>query len=258
MKLVAAGVLSLSILSANAQSGVATLPTPPCGTNPHPEYAEVDSPPVVRLWRGGEIDGGWVPPGCTGWKSPGFRDVLAVAGRFRHGGSSERLLLRFAAVSEWTTVRYWSVSETVWRPLITAATALSGPDTKLRRSDFDVGEIKAGADYFLSQADSRSTGEVVYRLEVLERRANRLVVGLENVSPVKAYLVTLFHPGDLQSVYFFDRFGPDIWGYYSLSGTREGASLLTRGHEASYVNRATALYRYFAGLPAESGLPNTR
>ena len=73
---------------------------------------------------------------------------------------------------------------------------------------------------------------------------------MENVSAVRALRLTLFNPGDLQSAFFFAEIEPGVWGYYSLAGTRDSASVLTGGHEASLVNRAAALYEYFAGLPS--------
>jgi hypothetical protein len=67
------------------------------------------------------------------------------------------------------------------------------------------------------------------------------------VSLVSRYLVTLFNPGDLVSAHFLERKGPKVWGYYGLAWA--GSSLPSRlaVPEASYVNRAVALYRHFLG-----------
>jgi len=39
-------------------------------------------------------------------------------------------------------------------------------------------------------------------------------------------LVTLFHPGDLETLWVFDREGADVWRAYSLTRVGEGASSL--------------------------------
>ena len=108
-------------------------------------------------------------------------------------------------------------------------------------------------------AVSRSSGEVVYRMRVLESGADRIVVATENVSTVRLMVVTLFQPGALQAVHILQRLSPTSWGYYGLSRTtQDGSSSLTEGHEASYVNRAAALYRFVAGVPTDRDPPMAR
>ena len=71
------------------------------------------------------------------------------------------------------------------------------------------------------------------------------MVAIENVSPVRRFMLTLFNPSDLQSPHFLEREGPNVWNYYGLAWAGETtASLL-----ASYVNRPMALYRHFVGSP---------
>jgi hypothetical protein len=96
---------------------------------------------------------------------------------------------------------------------------------------------------------------VVYRLRVRETAPDRLVVETENVSSVRYLLLPLAGPGDLQALYFLERRSANEWGYYSLARTGAGTSSLTEGHEASYVNRAVALFRHLAGLPTDQGPP---
>ncbi len=89
-----------------------------------------------------------------------------------------------------------------------------------------------GSSLYFVQADSRSPGQVVYRMRVLEKRPDRLVVAIANATPVRLFLVTLFAPGDLQSTFFLERLSASgAWGYYGLWGIRTNA--LTSGHEAS-------------------------
>ena len=122
----------------------------------------------------------------------------------------------------------------------------------MRRPDFQVAEIVGGANLCFAQDDNRSTGDVVYRIRVRKIDPNQLVVEVENVN----YLVIpLARPGDLQSLFFLERLSPDEWAYYSLARTSAGASSLIQGHEASYINRAVAFFRHFAGLPTGQGPP---
>jgi hypothetical protein len=147
------------------------------------------------------------------------------------------------------------VTDKAWRELITDAAALAGPDSRSRRPDFSPAELKPGATVFFEQKEGRSSGPVVYRLHVLEARSERLVIGTENVTPVRAFLVTLFPPGTLRATYLLERRGPGVWTFYGISSTTTEASDLASVSPPSYVNRAAALYRHFAGLPPERHPP---
>ena len=105
-----------------------------------------------------------------------------------------------------------------------------------------------GGPFYYWVNDSRS-GSVVYRMHVREHEAQRLVIASENASPVRALLITLFEPGVLQTVEFFERKGPDVWEYYFLTRVDHRASIFADGHDASYINRAVARYRRVAGIP---------
>ena len=131
--------------------------------------------------------------------------------------------------------------------------AINHTDTWLsiarRRPDFTVAEMKVGKALYFMQDDSGSSGGVVYQLRVLEFHPTRLVVEFENVSPIRRFLITLFHPGDLQFVYFLEARSPGLWGLYSLLRTGRNASSLSSGHQAAYVNRVIAFFRHFAAIP---------
>jgi hypothetical protein len=75
------------------------------------------------------------------------------------------------------------------------------------------------------------------------------VVAIENVSPVRRFMLTLFNPGDLQSLHFLEREGPNVWNYCGLAWAGETTASLLAVPEASYVNRPMALYRHFVGSP---------
>ena len=95
-------------------------------------------------------------------------------------------------------------------------------------------------------------------MTVRERSPARVVIAIENLTPVRFLLVTLFAPGALQSVKFFELVSPGVWGVYLLTRTGEGVRALAGGHEASYVNRAVAIYRHIAGIPTDEEPPAAR
>jgi hypothetical protein len=150
---------------------------------------------------------------------------------------------------------YWSVTEAAWRVLITDAFALEGPEPSRRRPDFKPQEMRPGTELYFAEQDNRS-GLVVYRMNVLEAAANRMVITTENVSAVRAYGLTLFPPGTLRAAYFAQRRDSDSWTFYGLSVTGQQASSLASMSEASYINRATALYRHFTAQGAYGGNAN--
>ena len=242
--------ISLSRPSAAQTAGI----RPPCGGPPSPSYAEIAEPPTVEIWKEGNPGPRWEPPACTGWDSGRFDLVVAVSARFRRHDGIETVLSRFGAVSRWTGVRYWSVTRKRWQDLVVDAHALDGPDGKQPRADFAPDEMRAGRDLYFSQAH-RGSGSVVYRLRVLERLVDRLVLETENVTAVRVLAMPLFRPGTLRTLYFIERAAPDVWSYYSLAGVDRGSNPVSQGHEASYVNRAVAVFRHVAGLPTDQEPP---
>jgi hypothetical protein len=181
--------------------------------------------------------------------------LVALSASFRFDGDGEDLLARFGAVSAFRGIQYWSASAKAWRLLITDAAALKGPSIDSRRPDFAPDEMKTDKDLYFLQDDNSSSGPVIYRLRVLEVHPTRLVIEFENVSPVRRFLFTLFHPGDLQFAYILEAYSPGLWGLYSLLRIGRGASSLTSGHQASYVSRVVAFYRHLAGIPTDQNPP---
>lgn len=199
------------------------------------------------MWTSSDLGAPWTPPSCTGWSTKNDGALVAVAGRFPFKGSTDDLLARFGAISALIGLQYWSVTEDGWRTLITHATALDGPDGAHPRPDFTAAELKRGGDLYFAQADNRASGEVAYRMRVRDLDPNGFVVAIENASAVRRLLLTLFNPGDLLSLHFLTRDGPNDWAYYGMAWAGEGLTSRLGVSEASYVNRATALYRHFTG-----------
>jgi len=228
---------------------------PPCegtGEDTVPPYADPGASPSIRAWSGPAASR-WIPPACLGW--PGeqrFRLLIGIAGQVRRDGDVERFLDRAGAISRLRGLSYWSISDQAWRVLVTDAAALDGPDPARRCADFSADELKAGQERFFLQADRRIPRPVVYRLRVLERGPDRVAIETANVSAIRALFVTLFPPGSLRATWFLTRAAPGVWSVYGLSGTGESASVLAPHHEASYVNRAVALYGFLTGA-APSG-----
>jgi hypothetical protein len=164
------------------------------------------------------------------------------------------LLTRVGMISALRSIQYWSTTDKKWGPLSNDASALTGPDSKSRRPDFSPSELVKGAELYYWEDDTR-TGPAVYRLRVSESAPERFVVFNDNVSPIRRFWFTLFQPGALQSVLVIEHIAPGIFGVSVLNRSGEGASVLTGGHETSYVNRATALYRQLAGIKTDQEPP---
>jgi hypothetical protein len=167
------------------------------------------------------------------------------------------LLRRIGAVSELAGMRYWSTTHKRWQTLVVSAHALTGPQPSHRREDFAPDEMQAGKVLYFEQVDNIS-GAAIYRMHIAEAAADRLVFDVENVSTIRYSLVTLFHPAEMQSVYFLDRESDNVWRYYSIARTGLTASRLAAGHESSSINRAVAFYRFLAGIPADQEPPAAR
>lgn len=245
--------VALLLLSCPSRGSAQEALRPPCGGPPLPSYSAPGEPPRILS---AEV-AGWMAPSCAGWTSARSTLLVGVAGSFRQGGGTDALVAAFGRISALVGTRYWSVSDHGWRALVTDAAALEGQHPARRRPDFSIAELAEGSSHYFVQADSRSSGEIIYRMRVLEKRPDRLVVAVVNVSPVRLLLVTLFAPGDLQSTFFLERLpAAGTWGYYGLWGVRTNA--LTSGHEASSINRAVAMYRYLAGIPTDQEPPAAR
>ncbi len=236
-----------------AQSG----PQPPCGQESVPPYPGLDQSPIVRFWSEPDLGRDWTPPACTNWTEVGFSTLVTTVARFHYTSGAEGLLRRIGAISELAGMRYWSATHKRWQTLILNAHALTGSKPSYRRQDFTPGEMKQGSLLYLEQADNLS-GTTIYRMRIVEASADRLVFGVENTEIMRYLVVTLFHPGELQSIYFLDRESANVWRYYSITRTGRNASQLATGHPSSWINRAVAFYRSLVGLPTDQEPPAAR
>ena len=253
--LLVALVAAVAVIDVGAeQQRQSPLPQPPCEAFVYPEYPTGTAALNIRFWNPGDLGADWQPPACTGWISADFAVLLATTGRFENSSGLDRLLEKVGSVSTLKGLRYWSVPRGRWTTLIDDAHALSGPAKGQRRGDFSPAELQVGKTLYYWQEESTTAGSVVYRLRVLERSAGRLAISLENASPGKVLGITMVPAGRSQSVYFFEQLDDDQWGYYCLARLGRGAHELLPISEASYANRASAVFRYFSGL-GEDDLP---
>ena len=236
-----------------AQSG----PQPPCGSDPVPAYPGLDDSVVVKSWSKSEVGSDWRPPACTGWDATGFTRLVTTVARFRYASEAEGLLRHIGAISQLAGMRYWSTTHKQWQTLIVDAHALTGLHTNQRRNDFTPDEMKEGKILYFEQVDNLA-GKGIYRMHIAQASANRVVIDVENVSTLHYVFLPVFHPGEMQTIYFLDRESENVWRYYTIVRIGKNANQTLTGNESSAVNRAVAFYRYVVGIPAEQEPPAAR
>jgi len=229
-------------------------PQPPCGEAAVQGLGALDGRPVAGSWSEADLQRvAWRPPPCLGWLGDS-RLVVALAARFHSPLSLDALGERLAAVSHHPAIRYWSVTRQEWRPLALEAWAVDGPAGKGPQPDPAGAALRAGRDFYYVESGDVG-GRTVYRLRVVERSADRLVLTTENVTPIRAAIVTLFEPGALQAATILGRDGPDSWSLYEISRASAESSSFVASHQGSYLNRLEAMRRHLAGLPTDRDPP---
>jgi hypothetical protein len=234
----------------NAQSG----PQPPCGNESVPPYPGLDDSAIVKSWSKSGLGQDWEPPACTGWTAVGFSTLVTTVARFRSTSTAEDLLRHIGAISELASMRYWSTTHKQWQTLIVKAHALTDLQSGQRRKDYTPDEMKQGKMLYFEQVDNL-TGRAIYRMQIVEASADRLVFDIENVSTMRYLFIPMLHPGEIQSIYFLDRESDNVWRFYSIVRTGKNANRLIGGNESSAVNRAVAFYRHLVGIPTDQEPP---
>ena len=250
-------VLGLAALCCQAPLYAQSGPQPPCGVDSIPPHPSLADSPAVKFWHPAELGEHWRPPACTGWTGEGFSTLVTTAARFRHASGMEGLLLQSGAISSLVGVRYWSTTHKQWQTLIPDAYAVTSAQGTQRRKDFTVEELTPGNVLYFQQADNLS-GKAIFRLHIAEATEDRLVFDVANVTLMRYLFIPLFHPGEMQSIYYLDRESDEVWRYYSMARTGKNASSLTIGHEASWINRSVAFFRRVAGVPTDREPPAAR
>ena len=239
-------IASVAFLWAAVAHAAADGPRVPCnGESPVPAYAAPGQAPNAQTWRKIEFP----PSPCLPW-SGRFKLIVALGGTVSGAGDANALLARFGAISSMRGMEYFSVTENARRVLLKDAWAVTAADARERRADFRPEEMKPGADLYFVEVDNRSSEPVTYRMRVLAANDQSLTIETENTEAISAMGLKLIPPGALRAVYFLRRQDARTWSLYGISGTSDAASGLVSLGEASYVNRAKALYEYFSGKPA--------
>jgi hypothetical protein len=229
-------------------------PQPPCGGSAVPDFGALDGPPAVAAWSRTDLRRlGWRPPACLGWQGDS-RLVVALAARFHSPFALDALAARLTAVSQHPSIRIWAVTRQEWRPLALDAWALEGPGDKQRRADPSGAELVPGRDFYYAEQTDVG-GRTVYRLRVVEHSPQRIVLTTENVTAIRAALVTLFEPGALQMATVLSNDGPNAWSFYEISRAGADSSSFVAGYQSAYLNRLEAIRRYLAGLPTDRDPP---
>jgi hypothetical protein len=232
-------------------------PQPPCGNDPVPPYPSLEEPATVKSWSESELGRDWIPPACTGWSAHGFSTLVTTVARFAYSAGAEGLLRHIGAISELSGVRYWSTTHKRWQTLIVDAYALNGQQGSQRRNDFTPEEMKPDAILYFEQSDNLS-GKAVYRMHIAEASPDRLVVDVENVSPLRYLYLTVIPAGETQSIYFLDRESDSVWRFYGIVRIGKNANRSVAGNEASSINRAVAFYRHLVGIRTDLEPPAAR
>jgi len=253
----AAGTLALA-LSLSASAAQDPGPRLPChDMDPSPAYGAADATPVIRTWTPAAIAAPGVDADCGPWSRTDGQFMVALAGRFRSAESVDTILGHFGAATELRDIRYWSVTDRRWRPLVAAATALDAGTRSHPRRDFAVADWGSSPYLYMAQTDGRTGTETVYRMQLRTLGASTFALEMENINAVRWWGATLFAPGELRTVYVLRQSEPGVWSYYSLM-TVGGARWMIAGHEGSYVNRAVAFYRHIAHIRTDLEPPAVR
>ena len=228
-------------------------PQPPCSGPAFPAPGPIDGRPAVAVWSRADLErDAWRAPACLEWQGDS-RLVAALAARFRSSLSLDEMAERLAAVSHHSQIRFWAVTRREWRPLVVQSWALDRPDPMARRNDPRSAELIPGRDLYYVE-ETEIGGRAVWRLHVIERSADRLVVSTENLTPIRVPLLTLFEPGALQVATVLQR-EDAAFSLYEITRAGAASSSFVASYASSYLNRLEAMRRHLAGLPTDRDPP---
>ena len=151
---------------------------------------------------------------------------------------------------------YWSASERRLEQLIITAQAVDGPGLDRPRSDYAASDLAPGRPVYFSEQDNRAKGPTLYKMTAREITSARVVVDIENASPIGFMMFRFFGPGDLRSTYILERTGEDLWTYCGITGAHESPLVRLRtDRDKSYINRALAFFSFIADTRPNGDMP---
>ena len=234
----------------------ATTPRFPCDIPTFLDFPAADAPPTVEIWTPTTLGAAWTPPPCTGWEVGSNALVVTLAGTFSSTSDTDGMLSRIGNISGMHAVRYWSVTDKKWTPLFLNNTALSAPQPDVARGDFSANEIRRGAPLYFLTADNRSGKETITKLLLKSIAPGLIVIEMTNVTPIRWFLFELAPAGATRTLYLLDWQNAASWQFYSLTLVSQRSILFSRFiTDASYVNRAVAMFRFIANIPTDAEPP---
>lgn len=201
---------------------------------------------TVGVWsRHGEA----VVPPCADAEPRPSLVLVEAEGRFTEAGGVAALVARLAALDRYRDIRYWSVTRSRWRELVSQAQRPDGHGG-WTEGPFAPADLAPGVELRFRQDENTPAGRVVYRLSVEQMTPDRLDVLVVNARPVTFLGMTLFAPGEYRFHHSFRRIAGDQWDYRGQVQVLGSVDYPFGDRGPSYANRAEGTYRYLAGLPA--------
>jgi len=131
------------------------------------------------------------------------QSVEAIAATFRFSGTEADLLAHIGNLALHSTIKYWSMTQGGWRPLIESAEVVADATGRQVGTALAPGDFAVGKTNYYAESVSYS-GRTIYRLRTLSRSMDRIIIATENVSPIRVWGLTMFEPEALQSVIFLE------------------------------------------------------
>ena len=222
-----------------------SITAPSCALPVLPTASSTGALPIVAAWMATANPSGWVLPSCIAWSEQRFTSFAAVGGPMQGVGLDE-ILGRIGGISGYKGMRYWSVTDGRLEALITDAFAVENPAFKIARPDYTPFEMQAGHEIYFMEQDNRLSEPVLYRMRIVERSNDQVVIDISNVSRVRKFLLTLFEPGQLRTALFISGTPRGNWTCYALSGFHPTALTGLLDTQKSRLNRLLALFGHLA------------
>jgi hypothetical protein len=215
---------------------------------PIPSYPSAVGKLDVLVRKKDQLPDNWQAPECADWEHIKTSALIAAAGKMIFPEGKQSILKLVGNISAYSGLQYWSQSRNDWKTLISRAHALSAPEKMAVRPDFQPDEIAIGKDYFFWQEEPTTSGSATYAFRLLELSDTRLTISLRNITPARHLMINVLDAGNAQTLYFFEHLHEKEWGYYQLSRIGTGLHEKLPIPEASYANRARAIYSHFARI----------